>query len=126
MKKILFGLAAMASLTLTACGGGSICDQLEDVAKSTADKAEECGLTIDADDKEITDAEREQCEKATESCTDADKKAFEEYADCVADVKGCADKSEAEQGAYQLRVFACFSKLASVSTSCSAAANADE
>ncbi|RKH56564.1 hypothetical protein [Corallococcus aberystwythensis] len=122
MKKILFGLAAMASLTLTACGGGSICDQLEDVSKESADKAEECGLTIDADDKEVTDAEREQCETATESCSDADKEAFEKYADCVADVKGCADKSEAEQQAFALRVFACASNLTSVSAACNAAA----
>ena len=31
MKKIMFGLAAMASLTLTACGG-SVCDDAKDSA----------------------------------------------------------------------------------------------
>ncbi|NOK39351.1 hypothetical protein HMI49_39890 [Corallococcus exercitus] len=121
MKKILFGLAAMASLTLTACGGGSICDQLEDVANKTKDQAEECGLTVDGDDGEITDAERDQCEKSTESCSDDDKKKFEEFADCVNDVKGCSDKTEAEQSAYQLRVLSCYSKLTSISAACSAA-----
>ena len=33
---------------------------------------------VEGDDGEITDAEREQCEKSTESCSDDDKKKAEE------------------------------------------------
>ena len=43
VKKILMGLAAMASLTLTACGG-SACSDLQDGTNDVADKARACGI----------------------------------------------------------------------------------
>lgn len=116
MKKIMIGLAAMASLTLTACGG-SICDDLEDSSKSLADKGEACGLTVD-DGDEVTDAERDACKEATKDCTDDDKKQVDAFVDCLNDIKDCSDKTAAEQQAFGLSVVACASKITGLSASC--------
>ncbi|NOK23322.1 hypothetical protein [Corallococcus carmarthensis] len=118
MKNILFGLAAMASLTLTACGG-NVCDDSADAFNSLVDKVSECGLPTTGFEAP-TDAEIESCKDSLDSCTDADKDKLSEYADCVSDVKGCSDKTASEQQAFALRLTACSSKLDGVSDACSA------
>ncbi|QAT82948.1 putative lipoprotein [Corallococcus coralloides] len=122
MKKILFGLAAMASLTLTACGGGDFCDRNEDLSKDLEAKAEECGVT-DSDkptDEEI-EAATKACKTALDSCSDADKDLLDEALDCVEKVESCSDKSEAEQTSFFLAIATCYSKAANVSAACQAA-----
>ncbi|NOK14677.1 hypothetical protein [Corallococcus exercitus] len=118
MKKILFGLAAMASLTLTACGG-NICDDTADAADDLVKKVEECGLSTSGYQKP-TDSEIESCKESLDACTDADKDKLNAYVDCLNEIKGCSDKTEAEQQAFGLRIVACGSKLQGVSDACGA------
>lgn len=116
MKKILFGLAAMASLTLTACGG-NYCDDAESASKDLVKKAKECGLEI-TDPGEATDAERDACKKSLDSCSDADKDKLDSYVSCVNDVKSCSDKSSSQQQAFSAALVACSAHLSGLSTAC--------
>ncbi|RKH08432.1 hypothetical protein D7Y13_37920 [Corallococcus praedator] len=116
MKKFLFGLAAMASLSLTACGG-SLCDDSQDVADDLFDKAEACGVTT-TKPPEPTDAQKEACEESLDACSDSDKDKVGEWFSCLKDAEGCDDKTLAEQEAYNDRLEACTSKLAGVSSAC--------
>ncbi|MFB1482742.1 hypothetical protein [Corallococcus sp. RDP092CA] len=116
MKKILFGLAAMASLSLTACGG-NVCDDTSDAFDSLIDKVEECGIPTTGFEKP-TDEDIDSCKEALDSCSDADKDKLSEYADCLKDVKGCSDKTQAEQEAFGERLASCVSKLSGVSAAC--------
>ncbi|MBZ4332546.1 hypothetical protein NR800_34905 [Corallococcus interemptor] len=118
MKKILFGLAAMASLTLTACGG-NICDDTADALNDMVKKAEECGLPTTGVQKP-TDSDIESCKESLDSCSDSDKDKLTAYVDCLSDVKGCSDKTEAEQQAFASRILACSSKAEGVSAACAA------
>ncbi|RKH31039.1 hypothetical protein [Corallococcus sicarius] len=120
MKKIMIGLAALASLTLTACGG-SVCDDLEDSANTLSDKAEKCGFE-QPDNDEVTDADREACEESVKSCTDDDKTKIDSFVDCVNDIKECSDKTTAEQNSFSASTLACYLKLQGLSASCAAAA----
>lgn len=112
MKKILFGLAATASLVLTGCGGGSICDKFEDASKDMADKSEACS---DQEYSEPTDAEKEACEKATENCTDADEEKVDAFLDCISDLDEC---KAGEETSYALQLLGCTGKLSGVSEAC--------
>ena len=123
MKKIMFGLAAMASLTLTACGG-SVCDDAKDSASHLKSVYESCG--IDAADVELTDADVEACEKDVDSCTDADKDKLSELTDCLAEIDDCADKTQAEQQALLGKLITCSSKVQGVSAACNAAISVGE
>lgn len=116
MKKILFGLAAMASLTLTACGG-NVCDDTADAVNSLVDKAEECGLPTTGFE-EPTDEDIESCKESLDDCSDADKDKLSAYADCVSDVAGCSDKTTSEQQAFAARLVECGKKLEGVSAAC--------
>ncbi|MGE6761002.1 hypothetical protein ACQKGO_23480 [Corallococcus interemptor] len=116
MKNILFGLAAMASLTLTACGG-NVCDDTADAFDSLVDKAEECGLSTSGFEGP-TDAELESCKDSLDSCSDSDKDKLSAYADCLSDVKGCSDKTESEQQQFAMRLLKCSEKLEGVSAAC--------
>ncbi|MBN9687835.1 MULTISPECIES: hypothetical protein [unclassified Corallococcus] len=120
MKKILFGLAAMASLTLTACGGGDYCDRNEDLAKDLSSKFEECGFDTSGTDDEITDAERDACKEALEDCSDDDKDKLDAALDCIEDVKSCSDKSTTEQQRILSDILSCSAKGGSVSAACAA------
>ncbi|RKG53429.1 hypothetical protein D7X30_31160 [Corallococcus sp. AB011P] len=120
MKKILFGLAAMASLTLTACGGGDYCDRTEDLAKDLASKFEECGFDSNSTPEEPTEAETKACKDGLESCNDSDKDKLDAALDCVDSLKSCSDKSQSEQAAFSLAFLSCYSKATGVSASCSA------
>lgn len=116
MKKILFGLAAMASLTLTACGG-NVCDDSADAAEGLVDKLEECGIPTTGFEKP-SDEDIKSCKDALDSCSDADKDKLSAYSDCISDVKGCSDKTEAEQKAFGERFAQCATKLSGVSAAC--------
>ncbi|RKI04582.1 hypothetical protein [Corallococcus sp. AB038B] len=126
MKKILFGLAAMASLTLTACGGGDYCDRNEDLADDLASKAEECGVTgTDKPTDEEVEAATKACKTALDSCSDADKDLLDSALDCVEKVESCSDKSEAQQTSFFLALATCYSKASGVSAACQAAISAE-
>jgi hypothetical protein len=125
MKKILFGLAAMASLTLTACGGGDYCDRNEDLAKDLSKKFEECGFDTSSTPDEPTDAERDACKKALDSCTDEDKDKLDATLDCIDSIKTCSDKSTAEQQRIFADIVTCGTKGGTVSAACAAAISAD-
>lgn len=118
MKNILFGLAAMASLTLTACGG-NLCDDTSDALEGLSDKVSECGLPTTGFEKP-TDAELESCKESLDACSDSDKDKLKNYVDCLNDVKGCSDKTQSEQQAFAMRVLSCSSKLEGVSDACGA------
>ncbi|NPD29816.1 hypothetical protein D7Y27_40970 [Corallococcus sp. AB004] len=119
MKKILFGLAAMASLTLTACGG-DYCDRNEDLAKDLSSKFEECGFDTSVTPDEPTDAERDACKEALEDCSDDDKDKLDAALDCIDSVKSCSDKSTAEQTRILSDLLACSAKGGTVSAACAA------
>jgi hypothetical protein len=119
MKKILFSLAAIASLTLTACGG-NYCDDSADAAKDLSKKAEECGIT-GTGVEEPTEEEINSCKTALDKCSDDDKKKLEAVSDCLKDVKGCSDKTQSEQQAFATRVIACASNAGGLSAACNAA-----
>ncbi|RYZ34416.1 MAG: hypothetical protein EOO71_39080 [Myxococcaceae bacterium] len=114
MKKFLIGLAAMASLT--ACGG-NLCDDSEDVANDLFEKSEACGLQV-TEPTEPTDAQRDACKESLEACSDSDKDKVDAWFSCIKDVKGCSDKTTAEQAAYADRLEACSSELVGVSSAC--------
>ncbi|WP_223642845.1 hypothetical protein [Corallococcus sp. EGB] len=124
MKKILFGLAAMASLTLTACGG-DYCDRNEDVAKDLSKKFEECGFDVSGNPTKPTDAEKDACKEALKDCSDDDKKKLDAVVDCIEGVKTCSDKSSTEQQRILSDIVACSTKGGSVSAACAASINAD-
>jgi hypothetical protein len=120
MNKILFGLAAFASLSLTACGG-NFCDDLEDLNKDVADDAKECGLDSGTPD-EVTDEDRDACKEAYDSCSDSDKDKLDAFVSCVKDIKGCSDKTSAEQQRYANDIVKCATdNLATVSNACGVA-----
>lgn len=119
MKKIMIGLAALASLTLTACGGGSVCDGRKDAFESAADKAvDSCGLTANPEGN-ITDAQVDVCNEKIDTCSDAEKESLEKFNDCVSDLPECSDKSQAQQEAFAGKLVGCaFSNLTNVSETC--------
>jgi hypothetical protein len=117
MKKILFSLTALASLTLTACGG-DVCDNSADAYKSVRSKAEECGLSTTGIPSEPTDAEINTCKEQLKNCTSDDKKLLQDALDCMEDVKSCKDKTEAEQNAFGLSIVACYAKAQGISAAC--------
>ncbi|RKH02208.1 hypothetical protein D7V97_28130 [Corallococcus sp. CA053C] len=116
MKKIMFGLAAMASLTLTACGG-SVCDDAKDAGSHLKSVYESCG--IDASDIEFTDEDLKSCEESTKSCTDDDKEKLSAFTDCVSDISDCADKTQGEQTALLGKLVTCSGKISGLSSGCS-------
>ncbi|NNC20450.1 hypothetical protein HJC22_32505 [Corallococcus exiguus] len=124
MKKILFGLAAMASLTLTACGS-DYCDRNEDLAKDLSSKFEECGFDTSATPDEPTDAERDACKEALADCSDDDKEKLDAVLDCIDSVKSCSDKSTTEQTRILSDLVACSTKGGTVSAACAASISAD-
>ena len=119
MKKILIGLAAMASLSLTACGGGSVCDQRKDAFESLGDKAvDSCGLTVNPEGN-VTDAQVDVCNENIDKCSDSEKESLEKFNDCVSDIPKCSDKSEAQQEAFTGKLVGCaLSNLTSLSETC--------
>lgn len=123
MKNLMIGLAAMASLTLTACGG-SICDDAKDTGSHLKEVYESCG--IEATDVELTDADIERCEESLDSCTDDDKDKLSALTDCMAEIDDCADKTQAEQQALLGKLITCAAKAQGVSASCSAGVSAGE
>lgn len=122
MKKILFSLAAITSLTLTACGG-NYCNDSSDASKDLSEKSEECGLT--GFFEELTEEELNTCKDDLDKCSDDDKKKLDAIVDCLEDVKGCSDKTDAEQAAFTSRVLACYAKAEGLSEACSAAASGE-
>ncbi|NPC76073.1 hypothetical protein HPP05_40735 [Corallococcus exiguus] len=114
MKKILFGLAAMASLT--ACGG-NVCDDTADAFESLVDKVEECGLPTTGF-QAPTDEDIESCKESLDDCSDSDKDKLDAFVTCMNDVEGCNDKTQTEQLAFAERLSKCNAKLDGVSAAC--------
>ncbi|NBD08985.1 MULTISPECIES: hypothetical protein [Corallococcus] len=106
MKKVLIGLAAMASLT--ACGS-SVCEKIKDGVNKVTSQAKACGFVQeDPDDTgEYTDAQEKLCESAMERCSDSEKKMLEDFADCVNDIPACKSASEAELDAMGVKYNKC-------------------
>ncbi|SEU15878.1 hypothetical protein [Stigmatella erecta] len=118
MKKWMACVAAV-SLALVGCGGGGECDDLADANNEAVEKASDCRNVIDDDYFEkSTDEQVEQCKDGLDNCSDSDKDAIKDLADCIKDVPKCsASNSEPFENAYNI----CFLSLANkLSPTCAA------
>ncbi|NBD08799.1 hypothetical protein [Corallococcus silvisoli] len=119
MKKILIGVAAMASLT--ACGN-SVCENLKDGFNKANTQSRACGAVPDDPDYtlEFTDEQMERCEKGMmDSCSDDDKKKLDALADCMKAVPACKSASAEELDAMGLKYDNClFDNLMGLSEAC--------
>jgi len=113
MKRLAFAVVAV-SLAMTGCSG-SLCDDVDSANKDLADKVKGCSSFSEITYKEPTDAEREQCEKSVEACTDSDKEAIEKFLDCVSDLPACTNATEQQFGTSFL---ACANGVANISDAC--------
>ncbi|KFE67718.1 hypothetical protein [Hyalangium minutum] len=92
--KRLIGAFAVVSLSLMGCGG-SLCDDLADSDKDFYEKTKACSSFNDGTPyTEPTEAQLEQCEQQTKSCTDADKDKIRDFNSCVADLDKCTAATE--------------------------------
>lgn len=113
MKRLISAFAVI-SLALTGCGG-SICEDFKDVSDELTEKARPCsdGTTGTDDPFDV-----QQCEADLAKCSDDDKKALEEYIDCLGDVETCEKgREDAFGGAVLACAFAAASKLSDACTS---------
>jgi hypothetical protein len=106
----------LVSLALTGCGN-SVCEDMADAFEDFDEKAKPCDDGSEPSDP-ITDAEIEQCDKDLESCSDSDKDAIRDFADCLADVPTC---SPSNQDAFASASLACFFSVSGkISPNCGA------
>jgi hypothetical protein len=89
MRKMkIFGVVAVAALALTGCG--STCDDLADAFDEVDEKARPCA----AAGEEPTAFNVNQCENNVDKCTDSEKEALADLADCLRDLPECTPATE--------------------------------
>lgn len=89
MKRLVSAFAVV-SLVLTGCGG-SICEDFKDVSEELTEKAKPCSDGTTGTDEPF---DVQQCEADLAKCSEDEKKALEEYIDCLGDVDTCVKGQE--------------------------------
>ena len=113
MKRLLSAFAVV-SLALTGCSG-SICQDFKDVSDDLSEKAKPCSDGTTGPDEPFDVL---QCEEDLTKCSDDDKKALEEYINCLSEVDTCEKgKEDTFGGAVLACAFAAASKLSDACTS---------
>ncbi|HVG60229.1 MAG TPA: hypothetical protein VNA24_16850 [Hyalangium sp.] len=113
MKRLVSAFA-VASLVLTGCSG-SICEDFKDVSEDISEKAKPCSDGTPGTDEPF---DVQQCEEDLAKCSEDDKKALEEYVDCLGDVETCEKgKEDVYGGAVLACAFAAAGKLSDACTS---------
>ena len=113
MKKLACALAVV-SLSMMGCSG-SLCDDFADAGKTLNDKISSCPYLGDAKVDEPTDSEIKQCEDSLDKCSDADKKALNDFISCIDKLDKCSPSNEQ---AFANSFLACALPLANVSDQC--------
>jgi hypothetical protein len=89
MKQWMAGVVAV-SLMVVGCGS-SECDQLGDADIVAVDNAEDCRGMIDEDFfVKTTESQREHCKEGIDECSDDEKQALADLADCLEDLSKCS------------------------------------
>jgi hypothetical protein len=83
MQKWMIALTTAASLALAGCS--STCDRLSDATDAYAQKVKPCLSSSE----QTTAFNVNQCDRAIEKCTDSERKALDEYVDCVKKLQEC-------------------------------------
>src|SRR5690242_10991042 len=83
MQKKIFGVVAIAMMALTGCA--STCDDLEDAYGKAQNKARPCASA----GSPVTPFNTNQCENNLDKCSDSEKKALGNLADCLRDLPEC-------------------------------------
>lgn len=113
MKRLISAFAVI-SLVLTGCGG-SVCEDFKNVSEELSEKAKPCSDGTTGTDEPF---DVQQCEADLAKCSDDDKKALEEYVNCLGDVDTCEKgKEDVFGGAVLACAFAAASKLSDACTS---------
>lgn len=105
-------VAAVAALALTGCG--NLCDRAASSWDNFEPKIKPClqaGTTFDA-------FNTNQCNQAQDDCNEAERKALQDFYDCVDDMPYCAPN---DPGPFNRQAAVCNDKLAPVGDSCAAA-----
>jgi predicted small secreted protein len=113
MKRLISAFAVL-SLVLTGCGS-SVCEDFKGVSEDLTEKSKPCSDGTTGTDEPF---DVQQCEADFVKCTDDDKKALEEYIDCLGDVDTCVKGQEDIFGGAVLAcAFAAAGKLSDACTS---------
>ncbi len=89
MKKTwMFGVVAAVSMVLTGCG--STCDDLADAFEEADEKARPCATG----GSEPTAFNVNQCENNIDKCSDSEKEALADFADCIRDLPECTPATQ--------------------------------
>jgi hypothetical protein len=97
---------ALLGLALAAC---TPCARVANADDSANDKAKACGLSV----SNWTDSQVQACEQNLSNCSDNDKKALDQYADCLNGLPTCAASIS-----WTVSRISCAQALAGVSVSC--------
>jgi hypothetical protein len=113
MKRLISAFAVI-SLVLTGCGG-SVCEDFKNVSEELSEKAKPCSDGTTGTDEPF---DVQQCEADLAKCSDDDKKALEEYVNCLSGVDTCEKgKEDVFGGAVLACAFDAASKLSDACTS---------
>jgi hypothetical protein len=113
MKRLIRAFAVI-SMVLMGCGG-SVCEDFKNVSEELSEKSKPCSDGTTGTDEPF---DVQQCEADFAKCSDDDKKALEEYIDCLGDVDTCVKgKEDIFGGAVLACAFAAAGKLSDACTS---------
>lgn len=84
MRNWIIGLIAASSVALTGCS--STCDNFSSIGDDLIEKVKPC---LDAGKEPPAAFNVNQCDRAYANCTDAEKEALDEYADCLDKLQAC-------------------------------------
>jgi len=115
MKKLMIGLLASSTL-LFGCGGGDVCDDLEDGFNALNDKFDACGGGGGEPEK----FDKAGCEDALDNCSDSDKDKLSDAAKCLEDLPTPNCNSQEDLEAWLVKLSVCSEKLEDVSPACAA------
>jgi hypothetical protein len=88
MKTKIFGVVAIAMLALTGCG--NVCDDLDNAGETLEDKYKPCATAGD----ESPSFNTNQCSDNIDDCSDSEKKALGDFADCIRELPECTPATE--------------------------------
>ncbi len=84
MKNWIIGLIAASAVALTGCS--STCDNFATIGDDLVEKVKPC---LEAGDPTPPAFNVNQCDRAYDNCTDAEKESLDEYADCLDKLEAC-------------------------------------
>jgi hypothetical protein len=88
MKKLMMGAVVAVSMVMTGCT--NVCGDLESAAEALETKVKPClepGQTFESFNVN-------QCEDSLDNCSDSEKEALSDYADCIRKMPECTPATE--------------------------------